>query len=121
MRQSAFNEIFADLELARRLERTEACGRDRVCRGACAVRPRRVGRRWIEVAGAAALYDGAVVTDVHRPSGSACGQELTESDLDRIEALYGNVVHRSTIEVSPLADVGDASVARAGVAISRSR
>ncbi|MFZ4795297.1 MAG: GNAT family N-acetyltransferase [Blastocatellia bacterium] len=103
MRQSESNEIFADLELARRLERTEACGGIEFVEARARATPES-GARWIEVAGAAALYDGPS-SPITQTFGLGMWQELTESDLDRIEAFYGECGATVCHEVSPLADV----------------
>jgi len=93
---------FADLALARRLERAEGqSGADFVD-----VRARvspDVHAEWIEVAGAYAMFDG-VQSPVTQTFGLGMSQALGTGDLDRIEAFFRD--HGAPVfhEVSPLAD-----------------
>jgi GNAT superfamily N-acetyltransferase len=95
--------IFADVELARRLERPEAIS------GARFVEARRrlwpdTGAEWIEVAGAYAMFDRPA-SPVTQTFGLGLYAETTPADLDRIESFFqvrgAPVCH----EVSPLAGV----------------
>lgn len=95
--------IFADLELARRLERAEgfACLQSAVAR-------RRIypesGADWMECAGAYAVFDG-IESPVTQTFGLGIFEEVTELALVKIESFFfergAPVLH----EVSPLAGV----------------
>ena len=92
---------FADLALARRLERAEALSSARFAdsRG----RLTEAGSCWIEVAGAYAMFDGPA-SPATQTFGLGMFAQPTPADLDRIEAFFterGAPVHH---EVSPLAD-----------------
>ena len=50
--------LFADLDLARRLERSEATGGFRFIEARSRLSPD-IGAQWIEVAGAYAMFDGS--------------------------------------------------------------
>jgi hypothetical protein len=95
--------IFADLELARRLERPEAVGGARFVEARRRLSPE-TGGEWIEVAGAYAMYDGPA-SPVTQTFGLGLFAETTPADLDRIESFFqvrgAPVCH----EVSPLAGV----------------
>lgn len=94
--------ITSDLELSRRLERTEARGCAECVDAHSAVAPES-GSRWIEVAGAYAMYDGAD-SPMTQTFGLGIFQPITPEDLDVIERFYfdlGAPVHH---EVSPLVD-----------------
>jgi len=95
--------VFADLDLSRRLERTEgqAClqfaeSRARLFPGS--------GAAWIECAGAYSVFDG-VDSPVTQSFGLGLFEELSPASLDRIEGFFlergAAVVH----EVSPLAGI----------------
>lgn len=93
---------FADIDLARRLERTEArCNVDFVEARASAFPDR--GATWIEVAGAYAMFDG-VGSPLTQTFGLGVFQETVPADLDTIEDFFksrgADVFH----EVSPIAD-----------------
>jgi GNAT superfamily N-acetyltransferase len=95
--------IFADLELARRLERSEALG------GASFVEARRrlspdAGAEWIEVAGAYAMFDGPA-SPVTQTFGLGLFAEATDADLDRLEEFFRSRGASVNHEVSPLAGV----------------
>ena len=93
---------FADIELARRLERTEASGNAEFIEARKRAFPNR-GATWIEVAGAYALFDGAG-SPLTQTFGLGMFQPVTAADLDEIEEFFrsrdANVFH----EVCPLAD-----------------
>jgi len=93
---------FADLALARRLERAEAtsstCFVDARARlfpssGAC----------WIEVAGAYAMFDG-VGSPITQTFGLGMFEAPAPGDLDRLEAFFDERGAETHHEVSPLAD-----------------
>ena len=93
---------FADIELARRLERTEARGNAEFIEARKRAFPDR-GATWIEVAGAYALFDG-VGSPLTQTFGLGVFQPITEANLDELEEFFrsrgANVFH----EVCPLAD-----------------
>jgi len=93
---------FADLELARRLERAEATSNARFVevragldagRGAC----------WIEVGGTYAMYDGPS-SPVTQTFGLGMFQAPTTSDFDRLERFFFDRGAPADHEVSPQAD-----------------
>src|SRR5450631_2390872 len=97
-------DIFADLALARRLERAEARSNASFVEAHARLSPE-AGAEWIEVAGAYAMFDG-----VHSPCTQTFGlgmfQLPTDAELSAIEKFFkargAPVLH----EVSPLADKG---------------
>ena len=93
---------FADIKLARRLERTEARGNAEFIEARKRAFPDR-GATWIEVAGAYALFDG-VGSPLTQTFGLGVFQPITEANLDELEEFFrsrgANVFH----EVCPLAD-----------------
>lgn len=95
--------IFADLRLARRLERAEG----HACRGFAEARKQldpKSPSTWIECAGAHAVFDG-VDSPVTQTFGLGIFEEPTPEAMDRIERFFlergAAVMH----EVSPLAGV----------------
>ena len=93
---------FADIDLARRLERTEARSNANFIEARVQAFPD-LGAQWIEVAGAYAMFDG-VGSPVTQTFGLGMFQPLTTEDLDRLEEFFqsrgADVFH----EVCPLAD-----------------
>ena len=93
---------FADIDLARRLERTEARGSAQFIDARGRAFPDR-GATWIEVAGAYAMFDGAG-SPLTQTFGLGTFQPVTAEELDEIEEFFrsrgANVFH----EVCPLAD-----------------
>ena len=96
--------IFADLALARRLERPEAIfgarfveARSRLNAGS--------GAEWIEVAGAYAMFDGPA-SPVTQTFGLGLYAPLAAADLDRIESFFQERGAPAIHEVSPLAGLG---------------
>lgn len=94
-------QIFSDLSLSRRLERTEARGNAEFVEARAKVFPES-GACWIEVAGAHAMFDG-VESPVTQTFGLGMFAEPTAEDLARVEEFFrergASVFH----EVSPLA------------------
>jgi GNAT superfamily N-acetyltransferase len=95
--------IFSDLDLARRLERSEGTGGLRFVEASRRQSPDS-GARWIEVAGAYAMF--------HRPAspvtqtfGLGLFAEATPTDLDRLETFFHERGAPVAHEVSPLAGV----------------
>ena len=93
---------FADLALARRLERTEAHGNAAFVEARAQAFPDS-GAEWIEVDGTYAMFDGPT-SPISQTFGLGMFHPLTAERLDRIETFFkerdADVFH----EVSPLAD-----------------
>ena len=93
---------FADIELARSLERAEAHGNTLFVEARARAFPDR-GATWIEVAGAHALFDG-VGSPVTQTFGLGMFQPVTAADLDEIEEFFRSRGAQVFHEVCPLAD-----------------
>lgn len=93
--------LFADLDLARRLERSEASGGLHFVEAASRLSPD-AGACWIEVAGAYAMFDGPA-SPVTQTFGLGLFAEPTPADLDRLEAFFQERGAPVCHEVSPLA------------------
>lgn len=93
---------FADIELARRLERTEAQGNANFVEARAEAFPE-VGAQWIEVAGAYAMFDG-VGSPVTQTLGLGIFQPITSKDLDHLEQFFQSKGADVFHEVCPLAD-----------------
>jgi GNAT superfamily N-acetyltransferase len=93
---------FADMDLARRLERTESRSNANFIEARARAFPDR-GAAWIEVAGAYAMFDG-VGSPVTQTFGLGVFEPITAEQLDTIEEFFrsrgADVFH----EVCPLAD-----------------
>jgi hypothetical protein len=92
---------FADLELARRLERAEGLANARCVEARARVAPD-VGATWITVAGAMAMFDGPE-SPITQTFGLGLFDSVTAADLAQIEAFFeahGAPTHH---EVSPIA------------------
>src|SRR5829696_7335483 len=93
---------FADIQLARRLERTEAQGNIDFIEARAEAFPD-YGAKWIEIAGAFAMFDGAG-SPLTQTFGLGMFQPITAEELDILEYFFlsrgADVFH----EVSPLAD-----------------
>lgn len=95
--------IFADLHLARRLERAEG----HACRGFAEARKQldpQSESTWIECAGAYAVFDG-VDSPVTQSFGLGIFEELTPEAMDQIERFFLDRGAAVMHEVSPLAGV----------------
>jgi hypothetical protein len=96
------NYPFADLDLARRLERTESLSNAGFVEARDRAFPQ-VGARWIEVAGTYAMFDGAN-SPVTQTFGLGMFEPLIPENLDKLETFFfergADVFH----EVCPLAD-----------------
>ena len=95
--------IFSDLALSRRLERTEACGNAEFVETRASVFPES-GARWIEVAGAYAMYDG-VASPLTQTFGLGVFETVTSAEMEKIEQFYHEYGAPVFHEVSPLADL----------------
>ena len=91
-----------DLDLAARLERTEAQGSANYVAARGRQHPSS-GATWIEVAGAYAMFDGAD-SPLTQTFGLGMFGPISPEDLDRIEAFYEERDAPVFHEVSPLAD-----------------
>lgn len=93
---------FADLSLARRLEKTEALSNVDFVEARARVFPES-GATWLSVAGAFALFDG-VDSPCTQTFGLGMFEPTTPAALDEIEAFFRN--HHAPVyhEVSPLAE-----------------
>jgi hypothetical protein len=95
--------MFADIALARRLERTEGSACRDFVEARAELRPA-VGAVWTEVAGAYAMFDG-VGSPITQTFGLGMFGAPTNADMEAIESFFtqrGAEVHH---EVSPLADI----------------
>ena len=93
---------FADIDLARRLERTEAEGNVDFVEARARAFPDR-GATWIEVAGAYAMFDG-VGSPLTQTFGLGISQPMTATDLDALEEFFRSRGAEVFHEVCPLAD-----------------
>jgi len=93
---------FADIDLARRLERTEARSNVDFVEARARAFPDR-GATWIDVAGAYAMFDG-VGSPLTQTFGLGVFQEIAAADMDALEGFFrshgADVFH----EVCPIAD-----------------
>ena len=94
--------MYADLSLARRLERAEAVVNARFVEARAKLMPES-GAEWIEVAGAYAMYDG-VCSPCTQTFGLGLFQMPTAADMDRVERFFRDHGAPVLHEVSPLAN-----------------
>jgi hypothetical protein len=94
---------FADIELARRLERTEAQGSVNFIEARAKAFPE-VGAQWIEVAGAYAMLD-APGSPLSQTFGLGVFQSISAEELDRLEDFFLSNGAAVCHEVCPLADM----------------
>ena len=93
---------FADIELARRLERTEAQGSVNFIEARVKAFPK-MGAQWIEVAGAFAMVD-APGSPLSQTFGVGVFQPITSEDLDKLEHFFQSKGADVNHEVCPMAD-----------------
>ena len=93
---------FADIELARRLERTEALGNVQFVEARARAFPDR-GATWIEVAGTYASFDG-VGSPLTQTFGLGVSEAITAEHMDTIEEFFRSRGAEVFHEVCPLAD-----------------
>ena len=93
---------FADIDLARRLERAEARSNANFVEARMEAFPE-VGAQWIEVAGAYAMFDGAG-SPVTQTFGLGMFQPITSEDLDQLENFFQSKGAEVFHEVCPMAD-----------------
>jgi hypothetical protein len=95
---------FADLALARRLERAEARANVDFVQTRARLFPDS-GARWIEVAGTYAMYDG-VTSPITQTFGLGLFEKVTVAEMDRLESFFQERGAPVFHEVSALADPG---------------
>jgi len=95
-------EVFSDLALARRLERTEGEANARFVEARASLMPD-VGAGWIQVAGTYVMFDG-VDSPCTQTFGLGVFEPPAAADFDRIEAFFHDRNAPVFHEVSPLAD-----------------
>ncbi len=93
--------ILSDLTLARRLERCEAHAGSRFVE-ARALLSANSGAEWMEVAGAYAMFDGPK-SPITQTFGLGVFEEVTDSDLGRLEGFFKDRDAPVMHEISPLA------------------
>jgi GNAT superfamily N-acetyltransferase len=95
--------IFSDRKLSQKLERTEASANAAFVEARAKLSPE-IGAEWIEVAGTYAMFDGNE-SPLTQTFGLGVFDEITDKELDKIEAFFKK--HDAPVfhEVSPLADV----------------
>ena len=93
---------FADIDLARRLERAEAQGNVNFVEARNLAFPYR-GATWLEVAGTFAMFDG-VGSPVTQTFGLGMFEPLTDAHMDQIEQFFRSRGAEISHEVCPLAD-----------------
>jgi Acetyltransferase (GNAT) family len=99
---------FADLALARRLEKAEARANVAFIEARAKAFPES-GAEWIEVAGTYAMFDGPT-SPVSQTFGLGIFQANSNEDLDQIERFFTDRGTEVFHEVSPLADPGTFSL-----------
>ncbi len=92
---------FADLALARRLERAEGLANARCVEARARVSPE-VGAGWIDVAGALAMFDGPE-SPITQTFGLGLFDAVSAADLARLEDFFSARGARTYHEVSPVA------------------
>jgi len=97
--------IFSDLELSRRLERTEGLSCASFVEGRAAIMPE-TGACHIEIAGTLAMFDG-VQSPITQTFGLGIFQPVTGDELDEIEDFFVSRGCTINHEVSPLADMSN--------------
>lgn len=95
--------LFADLQLARRLERPEALGGASFVDARSRLSPE-VGAQWIEAGGVYAIFDGPA-SPVTQTFGLGLFAEPTTADLDQLESFFQQRGAPVCHEVSPLAGI----------------
>jgi len=94
--------IFSDRNLSQKLERTEARSNVDFVKARAGMFPES-GAEWMEAAGAYAMFDG-IESPLTQTFGLGVFDEVTETDLDEIEAFFKERGAPVLHEVSPLAD-----------------
>jgi hypothetical protein len=104
MPATAVQYPFADLTLARLLERAEAEASARFIEARARLFPER-GSSWIEVAGTYAMFDGPA-SPLTQTFGFGLFAPASAGDLDRLERFFRDRAAPVFHEISPLADAG---------------
>jgi hypothetical protein len=94
--------IFSDRILSQKLERSEARANAAFVEARAKFSPE-TGAEWIEIAGAYAMFDG-VESPITQTFGLGVFDEITDKELDEIEAFFRQHGAPVFYEVSPLAD-----------------
>ena len=94
--------IFSDKSLSRKLERTEGRSSADFVEARAAMFPES-GAEWFETAGAFVMFDG-VESPITQTFGLGVSGEVSDEDLDRIEAFFKERGAPVFHEVSPMAD-----------------
>jgi len=94
--------IFSDRNLSQKLERTEARSNVDFVRARAEMFPSS-GAEWMEAAGAYAIFD-SIESPLTQTFGLGVFDEVTNADLDKIEAFFKERNALVLHEVSPLAD-----------------
>jgi len=94
--------IFSDKNLSQKLERTEARSNASFVEARAKLSPE-TGAEWIEVAGAYAMFDGAE-SPLTQTFGLGVFDEITDRELDELEAFFKRRGAPIFHEVSPMAD-----------------
>jgi GNAT superfamily N-acetyltransferase len=93
---------FADIELARRLEKTEAQGNANFVEARAEAFPQ-VGAQWIEVAGTYAMFDG-VGSPLTQTFGLGVFKAISAAEIDTLEEFFVSKGAEVFHEVCPMAD-----------------
>jgi GNAT superfamily N-acetyltransferase len=96
------NYPFADIELARRLEKTEARGNREFIETRAVVEPKR-GAEWIEIGGTYAMFDG-VGSPLTQTFGLGMFQSISDNEMNAIESFFLDRASDVFHEVCPLSD-----------------
>src|SRR5688500_20338324 len=95
--------ILSDIELSRKLERTEGRANADFVETRARLDPE-YGAKWIEVGGAYAMFDG-VESPLTQTFGLGLFEETTDEHLDEIEAFFtkrnAHVVHQAVPRDAP--------------------
>lgn len=93
--------IYSDKNLSQKLERTEASANAAFIEARATISPES-GAEWIEVAGTYAMFDG-IESPLTQTFGLGIFEEITNTELDKIEAFFKK--HDAPVfhEVSPMA------------------
>src|SRR5688500_9519440 len=95
--------ILSDIELSRKLERTEGRANADFVETRARLDPE-CGAEWIEVGGAYAMFDG-VESPLTQSFGLGIFEEATDDQLERIESFFKERDAPVFHEVSPMADL----------------
>jgi GNAT superfamily N-acetyltransferase len=94
--------IYSDKNLSQKLERTEARSNASFVEARAKKSPE-IGAEWIEVAGTYAMFDG-VESPLTQTFGLGVFDEITDAELDKLEAFFKKHDAPVLHEVSPMAD-----------------